>query len=202
MPSTVGTSQTPATAPNGPRRPSHRTRRDRPGHTCPTTALWQARRARRRPTASRHPHPRSTGTQPAMAEADRFGATRRFRFRRAVRKDERGHGSHDTHFRGRPNLCNIPQIRPFRPLTQEDWTGGSTASFDRTLSGGPAWLLASGGCRCLAWSVDADVEFQVRRGSPYWRVWPPVILEVSTSTVCRSVLTPPGPGGQPSVGGS
>ena len=27
-------------------------------------------------------------------------------------------------------------------------------------------------------------------------------LEVSTSTVCRSVLTPPGPGGQPSVGGS
>jgi MFS family permease len=27
-------------------------------------------------------------------------------------------------------------------------------------------------------------------------------LEVSTSTVCRSVLTPPGPGGHPSVGGS
>jgi hypothetical protein len=31
-----------------------------------------------------------------------------------------------------------------------------------------------------------------------WRV----ALEVSTSTVCRSVLTPPGPGGHPSVGGS
>ena len=29
-----------------------------------------------------------------------------------------------------------------------------------------------------------------------------VALEVSTSTVCRSVLTPPGPGGHPSVGGS
>jgi hypothetical protein len=29
-----------------------------------------------------------------------------------------------------------------------------------------------------------------------------VALEVSTSTVCRSVLTPPGPGGRPSVGGS
>lgn len=56
-----------------------------------------------------------------MAEADSFGATRRFTFRRTERKDERGHGSHDTHFRGRPNLCNIPQIRPFRPLTQEDW---------------------------------------------------------------------------------
>jgi hypothetical protein len=27
-------------------------------------------------------------------------------------------------------------------------------------------------------------------------------LEVSTSTACRSVLTPPGPGGHPSVGGS
>lgn len=27
-------------------------------------------------------------------------------------------------------------------------------------------------------------------------------LEDSTSTVCRSVLTPPGPGGHPSVGGS
>ena len=29
-----------------------------------------------------------------------------------------------------------------------------------------------------------------------------VALEVSTSTVCRSVLTPPGPGGHPSIGGS
>lgn len=29
-----------------------------------------------------------------------------------------------------------------------------------------------------------------------------VALEDSTSTVCRSVLTPPGPGGHPSVGGS
>jgi hypothetical protein len=30
----------------------------------------------------------------------------------------------------------------------------------------------------------------------------PVALQVPTSTVCRSVLTPPGPGGHPSVGGS
>src|SRR4051812_645526 len=29
-----------------------------------------------------------------------------------------------------------------------------------------------------------------------------VALEVSASTVCRSVLTPPGPGGHPSLGGS
>lgn len=57
----------------------------------------------------------------------------------------------------------------------------------------------------LAVILTGEPERSYQRASQrgtYSRFQRGVALEVSTSTVCRSVLTPPGPGGHPSVGGS
>jgi transposase InsO family protein len=60
------------------------------------------------------------------------------------------------------------------------------------------------------WTDRSAVEWQAARWVHWYNTrrlhfsigYLPLALEVSTSTVCRSVLTPPGPGGHPSVGGS